>query len=93
MNYSDLNFFFLAFAAVLALILNSKFQCLTKPLVALPMLILTAIFDNLIVLSGIVAYDETKLLGLKIGVVPVEDFAYTLVAVLLVPAIWKALKK
>jgi lycopene cyclase domain-containing protein len=57
------------------------------------MLILTAVFDNLIVLSGIVAYDESKLIGLKIGLVPIEDFAYTVVAVLLVPAIWKALKK
>ena len=93
MNYSDLNLYFLGFAAIAALILNSKYQCLTKPLVALPMLILTAVFDNLIVLSGIVAYDESKLIGLKVGVVPIEDFAYTLVAVLLVPAIWKAMKK
>lgn len=93
MNYSDLNLIFLGIAAVATLILNSKYQCLTKPLVALPMIILTAIFDNLIVLSGIVAYDESKLIGLKIGVVPIEDFAYTLVAVLLVPAIWKAVKK
>ena len=93
MNYSDLNLYFLAFAAISTLILNAKYQCLTKPVVAIPMLILTAVFDNLIVLSGIVAYDETKLIGLKIGVVPIEDFAYTLVAVLLVPAIWKAVKK
>jgi lycopene cyclase domain-containing protein len=92
-TYSTLNLFFLAIAAIATLILNSRYQCLTKPVVALPMAILTAVFDNLIVFSGIVAYDESKLIGLKIGVVPIEDFAYTLVAVLLVPAIWKAVKK
>ena len=61
MNYSDLNLFFLAFAAAATLILNSRYQCLTKPVVALPMLILTAAFDNLIVLSGIVAYEPKEL--------------------------------
>jgi lycopene cyclase domain-containing protein len=59
----------------------------------LPMLILTAVFDNLIILAGIVGYDETKILGISIGVAPIEDFAYTVVAVLLVPAIWKAASK
>jgi hypothetical protein len=32
-------------------------------------------------------------LGIYVGVVPIEDFAYTVVAVLLVPAIWKAVNK
>ena len=57
------------------------------------MLILTAVFDNFIILAGIVDYDTTKLLGIYVGVVPIEDFAYTVVAVLLVPAIWKAVNK
>jgi lycopene cyclase domain-containing protein len=88
-----LNLFFLAIAATATLILNSRYQCLTKPVVALPMAILTAVFDNLIVFSGIVAYDESKLIGLKIGVVPIEDFAYTIAAILLIPIIWKAMTK
>jgi lycopene cyclase domain-containing protein len=57
------------------------------------MLILTAVFDNLIILAGIVDYDATKLMGIYVGVVPIEDFAYTVVAVMLVPAIWKAANK
>lgn len=53
----------------------------------------TAIGDNFIVASGIVAYDPSKILGVFIGVAPVEDFAYSLVAVTLIPAIWSALKR
>jgi hypothetical protein len=52
----------------------------------------TVIGDNFIVANGIVEYDSTKILGIFIGVAPVEDFAYTLVAVTLIPAIWTALK-
>ena len=57
------------------------------------LLAVTAIGDNFIVASGIVAYDPTKILGVFIGVAPVEDFAYSLVAVTLIPAIWSALKR
>ena len=90
MTYGDMNLIFLAIAGIVTWIIKSRFQCFTAPLVMIPMLILTAVFDNLIILAGIVGYDETKLLGINVGVVPIEDFAYTVVAVLLVPAIWKA---
>lgn len=91
MSYGELNFIFLVTAGILTWIIKSRYQCFTTPIVLLPMLVITAIFDNLIVASGIVAYDESKLLGIKLLTVPVEDFAYTIVAVLLVPAIWKAM--
>jgi lycopene cyclase domain-containing protein len=90
MTYGEMNLIFLAIAGLVTWIIKSRFQCFTAPIVMLPMLVLTAVFDNLIILAGIVGYDETKLLGISIGVVPIEDFAYTVVAVLLVPAIWKA---
>ena len=44
-------------------------------------MLMTAVFDNLIILAGIVSYDESTLSGLKIFVAPIEDFAYTLVLV------------
>jgi lycopene cyclase domain-containing protein len=56
------------------------------------MTLMTAVFDNLIIGFGIVDYDESKILGLKILLAPIEDFAYTLAAVLMVPAIWNALR-
>jgi len=55
------------------------------------LLIFTAIFDNVIVGLGIVAYDPAKLSGLFIGVVPIEDFAYSVAAVLLLPTLWGVL--
>jgi lycopene cyclase domain-containing protein len=90
MTYGEMNLIFLVIAGIVTWIIKSRFQCFTAPLVMIPMLILTAVFDNLIILAGIVGYDETKLMGISIGVIPIEDFAYTVVAVLLVPAIWKA---
>ena len=93
MTYGNLNLIFLAVAALATWFIKNRFQCFTTPLVALPMVVLTMIFDNLIVAAGIVDYDDTKLIGVNIGVVPIEDFAYTVVAVLLVPAIWKAMNK
>lgn len=93
MTYAELNLIFLVIAGIATWIIKSKYRCFTTPIVMLPMLVLTAVFDNLIILSGIVDYDDTKLLGINILAVPIEDFAYTVVAVLLVPAIWKAVSK
>ncbi|WP_462417564.1 lycopene cyclase domain-containing protein [Kytococcus sp. Marseille-QA3725] len=50
--------------------------------------VFTAVFDSLIISAGIVAYDEAHLLGLRIGTAPVEDFAYALAAMVLLPALW-----
>ena len=52
------------------------------------LLVLTAIFDNLIVGLGIVGYDEAKISGVLVGVAPLEDFAYTVAAVFALPALW-----
>jgi lycopene cyclase domain-containing protein len=52
------------------------------------MLTLTAIFDNVIIGTGIVAYDAEKISGIKIGVAPIEDFAYTVLAIVLVPSLF-----
>lgn len=51
----------------------------------------TAVFDNIIVGLGIVAYDPRLILGVKVGVAPVEDFAYALAASLLLPTLWNLL--
>jgi lycopene cyclase domain-containing protein len=93
MTYGELNFIFITVALIATWIIKSRFRCFTTPVVALPMLVLTAIFDNLIVAAGIVGYDQSKLFGVNVGVVPIEDFAYTVVAILMVPTIWKAMKK
>ena len=54
----------------------------------LALMLMTAVFDNFIVGSGVVAYDNSLLSGVFIGFAPIEDFAYTLVAALLIPLTW-----
>jgi lycopene cyclase domain-containing protein len=93
MTYLGLNAIFLAAAAVSALSILRGRQWLTVAKVLPPMLFLTAIFDNVIIASGIVAYDPTSISGVKIGLAPIEDFGYTVAAALLVPTIWFLLEK
>jgi lycopene cyclase domain-containing protein len=94
MTYWLLNTPFLA-AAVLVLSASVAMRKAPKfraVLVAtLVMLLLTAIFDNAIIGFGIVAYDDSLISGWRIGIAPVEDFAYTLAAVVMVPALWHLL--
>lgn len=60
---------------------------------AIILFILTAIFDSLIIAAGIVAYDQSKILGWNIGAAPVEDFFYSLAAALFIPYMWHNLAK
>ena len=55
------------------------------------LVILTAIFDPLIIYFDIVAYDPSKILGLHIFGAPIEDFFYALYAACIVPLVWNRL--
>lgn len=57
-------------------------------LTLLVLVVLTAIFDNIIVGVGLVDYDPELISGIRVPYAPIEDFAYTLGAVLLIPALW-----
>ncbi len=52
------------------------------------MMLLTAVFDNAIIGFGLVDYDEELISGLRVGFAPIEDFAYTVAALLIIPALW-----
>ena len=54
-------------------------------------LVLTAVFDNIMIGVGLVAYDADLISGLFVGLAPVEDFAYPVAAALLLPALWTLL--
>lgn len=56
-------------------------------------LLMTLVFDNLIILAGIVGYDENLISGIKLGIAPIEDFSYTLVGLVLIPLTWELLGK
>ena len=50
------------------------------------LVVLTAIFDNLMIAAGLFTYPEEHLSGLRVGLAPVEDFSYAICAAFLVPA-------
>ena len=50
--------------------------------------ILTAVFDNLMIAAGLMTYATPALTGAHLGLVPVEDFAYPLAGLLLLPGLW-----
>jgi lycopene cyclase domain-containing protein len=51
-------------------------------------LIMTAIFDNVMIAIGLVGYAEELISGAFVGIAPLEDFAYAIAAVVLLPALW-----
>ncbi|PKQ27212.1 MAG: lycopene cyclase domain-containing protein [Actinobacteria bacterium HGW-Actinobacteria-4] len=62
----------------------------TKPLLLTlaVLVVLTAVFDNIIVGVGLVDYDPALISGIRVPIAPIEDFAYTVGAVMIVPALW-----
>ena len=53
--------------------------------------VLTAVFDNVMIASGLFDYGGDALTGIRIGLAPIEDFAYPLGAAVLLPALWMLL--
>ncbi len=84
MNYLGLNAIFLLALCLLAIPFLRKLPWRAIGLATVALLLITAIFDNVIIGLGIVAYDESLISGIKIGLAPIEDFAYSLAAPLLI---------
>ncbi|WP_295627832.1 lycopene cyclase domain-containing protein [uncultured Corynebacterium sp.] len=63
-------------------------QLAVTAIVVAVLLVLTTVFDNFMILAGLVGYDDAQMSGLRIGVMPVEDLLYAIVAAIAVPAIW-----
>lgn len=76
--------------AVFAVTVPTLRKLASRPLLwtALALIILTLVFDNIIVGVGLVAYDDDLILGIRLPIAPLEDLSYTLAAVMLVPAVW-----
>jgi len=54
---------------------------------ALVLCALTAVFDNAMIAAGLFTYPEELISGIRIGLAPIEDFAYPVAAAFLVPAV------
>mgnify|MGYP000921830549 CR=1 FL=1 len=95
MTYWLLNAVFLAAAVVvLVLALRSRRTRLHRAALlttAIVLLALTAVFDNIMIGVGLVDYGDAQISGIRLGLMPIEDFAYTVFAVLALPALWTLL--
>jgi lycopene cyclase domain-containing protein len=90
MTYLFLN---LLFFITLVMFIPKQFK---KPPVACfvtlaGLLLLTAIFDPLIIYFHVVDYNPAKILGAKLLGAPIEDFFYALYAACIVPLVWQRL--
>lgn len=55
------------------------------------LILLTAVFDNLMIAVDLFGYNPDRISGAFLGLAPLEDFAYPLAAVLALPALWELL--
>ena len=62
-------------------------------LLLLVLVIMTTIFNTYLTRLPIVGYNQDALLGLKVGTIPVEDYAYTVVLAFLPPSAWRKYDK
>jgi lycopene cyclase domain-containing protein len=92
MTYLLLNLAFMAPIVIYKIIMRRWLPRYEILILTLVLLVLTAIFDNFIVGSGIVAYDPELISGVRIGYAPIEDFFYALAAVILIPSLWNWLR-
>jgi len=94
MTYWALNAFFLGAVAlvVLAAVLTRRGPR-WRPLgvAAVVLLATTAVFDNVMIGIGLVAYNPDLISGAFVGIAPLEDFAYAIAAVVLLPSLWHLL--
>lgn len=60
---------------------------------ALVLVVLTAVFDNVMIALDLFTYPPEHLSGLRIGLAPLEDFSYPVCAAFLVPAVFVLLSR
>jgi lycopene cyclase domain-containing protein len=61
---------------------------LCTALVTAALLVLTAVFDSLMIAADLFRFDEEQLLGWHVVLAPVEDFAWPIASALALPALW-----
>jgi lycopene cyclase domain-containing protein len=52
------------------------------------LLVMTAVFDNVMIGIGLVGYDPAKISHVFVGIAPLEDFSYSVAALVLLPSLW-----
>ena len=96
MTYLELSALFVAAAVVCAALASlmagrRRASLLGIALTIAVLFVLTAVFDTLMIATGLFHYSAGHLLGIHIGLAPLEDFAYPLAGAVLLPSLWAAL--
>lgn len=94
MTYWALNAFFLGATALLvvaSIIARKQPRWSAVGITMALLLVMTAVFDNIMIGVGLVGYDPSLISGAFIGIAPLEDFAYAIAAVVLLPTLWSLL--
>jgi lycopene cyclase domain-containing protein len=60
----------------------------TTALTAAVLVVLTVVFDSLMIAADLFRYGDDALLGVRLWLTPVEDVAWAVVAALLLPSLW-----
>lgn len=94
MTYAALAALFVAATAVVAGLVSWRRRLgaawwVTTALTILGLLLLTVVFDSLMIAVDLFRYDETQLLGWSVGLAPLEDLAWPVAAGLLLPSLWE----
>jgi len=87
-TYLVLNILFLIIAVAVFAYLKKLVLNNATIYVGLILLVLTIVFDSLIIAAGIVDYNLSRIIGIYIVKAPIEDFFYTLFVVIAVPSLW-----
>jgi len=93
MTYWTLNAIFLAVILVAALLAARRLHWAAVGLTAAVLLVMTAVFDNVMISIGLVAYNGSLISGAFIGIAPLEDFAYAIAAIIGLPSLWVLLER
>lgn len=82
-------------AVTLATLRQPRFgrRMLWSSVAAIVLVALTAVFDNVMIAVGLFTYPEAHLSGIRIGLAPLEDFAYPVCAGFLIPAVATLLER
>lgn len=91
MTYWMLNALFLAAVAVVvtAAVLLKRSPRWRAVLITLGIvLLMTAVFDNIMIGIGLVDYNPELTEPARLGVAPLEDFAYAIAAAVALPTVW-----
>ncbi|WP_194421127.1 lycopene cyclase domain-containing protein [Microbacterium abyssi] len=54
------------------------------------LLVLTAVFDNVMIAAGFFDYADTGISGIRLGLMPVEDLLYPIAGALLLAGVWQS---